>query len=386
MPKQSVWFPTEEYQNRVKKARELMHRDGIDLLFLTGDRNYVYLSGHRPITPEGTIARPNYMVLPLEGDPHMMVHDFIEGDASATSWIENLSTYPSLLEAPVKALADIIRGYHLHGKRIGAEFGQEQRIGMPVSDFLLLREDLKEFEFVDAAPILWEMRMIKSHRELDWIRRAKTITTQGYIEGFPLVREGMTEREIASLLTMKLVEHGAEQFWIMVTSGEGNYRRISGKPTDRRVRHGDMVWVDMGASVNDYWADFSRAGVIGGPSAEQNRYQNLIIETTEACIRGVKAGVPGARIVYICEEELRKRGIEISFNAGRLGHGIGLLFTEPPSIATWDPVVLAENMVISMEPGLVRDNGVFQTEENLIVTKEGCEIIAQAPQELWTLG
>jgi len=223
MPKQSIWFPTEEYKNRVKKARALMQRDGIDLLFLTGDRNYVYFTGHRPITPEGTIARPNYFFLPLDGDPHMMVHDFIEGDASATSWIENLSTYASLLEAPVAALADIIRGYSLPGQKIGTELGQEQRIGMPVRDFLLLREDLKEFEFVDAAPMLWEMRMIKSPRELDWIRRAKTITTQGYVEGFPLVREGMTEREIASVLTKKMVEHGAEQFWIMVTSGKGNF-------------------------------------------------------------------------------------------------------------------------------------------------------------------
>ena len=122
MPRQSVWFPTEEYQNRARKARELMARDGIDLLFLTGDRNYVYFTGHRPITPEGTIARPNYFILPLEGDPHMMVHVFIEGDASATSWIENLSTYTSLLEAPVKELAEIIRGYNLDGKKIGADF------------------------------------------------------------------------------------------------------------------------------------------------------------------------------------------------------------------------------------------------------------------------
>ncbi len=386
MPKQSVWFPTEEYQNRIHKAREFMQRDGIDLLFLTGDRNYVYFAGHRPITPEGTIARPNYFILPLDGDPHLMVHIFAEGDAAKTSWIEKLSTYTSLLEAPVKELAEIIRGYSVKGKKIGAELGQEQRIGMPVRDFLLLREELNEFEWADAAPILWQMRMIKSQRELDCIRRAKAITTQGYVEGFPLVKEGMTEREIASLLTGKMVEHRAEQFWIMVTSGRGNYRRISGKPTDRKVRRGDMVWVDMGAAVNDYWADFSRAGVMGGPSADQRKYQQLVIETTEVCIRAVKAGVPGGQIVDICEEELRKRGVEISFNAGRLGHGIGLLFTEPPSIAKWDPVVLAENMVISIEPGLVRDDGVFQTEENLIVTGEGCEILAQAPQELWTLG
>ncbi len=386
MPKQSVWFPTEEYQNRIEKARGFMQRDGIDLLFLTGDRNYVYFTGHRPITPEGTIARPNYFILPLDGDPHMMVHMFVEGDASATSWIEKLSTYTSLLEAPVKELTEVIRGYNLEGKKIGAELGQEQRIGMPVRDFLLLREELNEFEWADAAPILWQMRMIKSQRELDCIRRAKAITTRGYVEGLPLVKEGMTEREIAALLTGKMVENGAEQFWIMVTSGRGNYRRISGKPTDRKVRRGDMVWVDMGAAVNDYWADFSRAGVIGGPSADQRKYQQLVIETTEVCIRAVKAGVPGGQIVDICEEELRKRGVEISFNAGRLGHGIGLLFTEPPSIAKWDPVVLAENMVISIEPGLVRDDGVFQTEENLIVTGEGCEILAQAPQELWTLG
>ncbi len=384
--RQSVWFPVREYESRVKKARELMAREGIDLLFVTGDRNYIYFTGHRPIAPEGTIARPNYFLLPLEGDPHMMVHVFIVGDASATTWIETISTYTSLLDAPIRELAERIRGYKLTGKTVGAELGQEQRIGMPVRDFLLLKGELHEFEIVDAAPILWEMRMIKSQRELDWIRRAKAITTQGYVEGLPLVKEGMTEREIASFLTGKMVEHGAEHFWIMVTSGEGNYQRISGRPTDRRVRRGDMVWVDMGAMVNDYWADFSRAGVIGGPSREQKEYQRVVIEITTECIGAVKAGVPGAHIVEVCEEALRKRGIDLSFNAGRLGHGIGLLLTEPPSIAKWDPVVLAENMVISIEPGLVRENGVFQTEENILVTKEGCEILSQAPQELWDLG
>lgn len=382
----AMWFPEEEYEARINKARELMARENMDLLFITGDRNYNYFSGHRPVTPEATLARPNYFILPLEGDPYLMVHIFIEGDTASTSWVRTIDTYSSLLNAPVKELSGIIRQYHSDHKKIGAELGQEQRIGMPVRDFLLLQNELKEYEFVDAAPLLWETRMIKSPLELDRIRRTQQITVKGYVEGFPLIKEGMTELEIAGLLTGKMVEHGAENYWIMLTSGEGNYQRISGRPTDRKVRRGEMVWVDMGASAGDYWADFSRAGVIGGPSKQQRRYQQIVVDTTAEAVDAVRAGLPGARIVDVCEEGIRKRGVDISFTAGRVGHGIGLLFTEPPSIAKWDPIVLQENMVISVEPGLVMDDGIYHAEANIIVTKEGCEVLSTAPESLWTLG
>lgn len=386
MKRKSLWFPNEEYEARIKKVRKLMERENIDLLFITGDRNYIYFTGHRQLTPEGWASRPHYFILPLEGEPHLMVHIFIEGDASSTSWVENISTYTSLLEAPVKQLSDIIRSYRTKWKRIGVELGQEQRIGMPVGDFLFLKDELKEFQFVDIAPILWEMRFIKSQREIEFIRRAMDITAKGYIEGFPLVKEGMTEREIASILGGKMIEHGAEQFWIIVVSGKENYKRISGKPTDRKVRLGDMVWVDMGASFNDYWADYSRGGVIGGPTSEQKKYQEIIIGVTSEGVSEVKADIPGAHIVDVCEDGMKKREMDITFHAGRLGHGIGLFFVEPPSIAKWDPIILSEGMVISIEPGLVREDGVYHAEENLLVTKDGCEILSRAPRELWDLG
>jgi len=384
--RKTVWFPNEEYEARVKKARELMAREKIDLLFVTGDRNYIYFTGHRPITPEGWLARPHYFILPLEGSPHIMVHTFNKDDASLTSWVEDITLYTSLLEAPVKDLANIIRSYKRQGKTIGAELGQEQRIGMPVRDFLSLRDELRELQFVDAAPILWEMRAIKSSREIEYIRRAMNITAQGYNEGFPLIKEGMTEREIQSLIGAKIVVHGAEHFWMMVVSGKENYPRISGKATDRKVRRGDMVWIDGGAMVNDYWADYSRAGVIGGPTPEQKKCQQIVNGVTDEGIAVIKAGVPGARIVEACDAGMRKRGLDISFEAGRLGHGIGLLFVEPPSIAKWDPVILAENMVISVEPGLVREDGVFHAEQNVRVTQHGSEVLSRAPRDLWTLG
>ena len=386
MKRQALWFPIEEYEARVQRARELMAKKGIDILFLTGDRNYLYFTGHRPLTPEGWAARPNYFVLPLEGDANLIVHLFLEGDVRSSSWVENLSTYSSLLEAPIKELAAIFRHYKTKRKRIGAELGQEQRIGMPIRDFLGLREELREFEFVDAAPLLWEMRAIKSPNELICIRRAMDITARGFMEGFPLVSSGMTEKEIACVLGSKMVEHGAETFWTVIASGKENKERISGKPTDRKVAPGDMVWVDMGAMVNDYWADYARSGVVGGPSPDQKHYYEIIVEATTEGVAAVKAGVPGSTIIDICEKALHDRGLDISFHAGRLGHGVGLFFVEPPSIAKWDPVILAENMVITIEPGLVREDGIYHAEENVLVTKDGYEILSNAPRKLWTLG
>jgi Xaa-Pro aminopeptidase len=386
MVKKILRFPAEEYEARIKRAREIMIPRGIDLLFITGDRNYIYFTGHRIIAPEGTVARPNYFILPLEGAPQIMVHIFLERDASSTSWIKDINTYNSLLDAPIKELARIIRSYELKGKKIGAELGQDQRIGMPVRDFLLLKEELKEFEFIDAAPALWEIRKIKSQREIECIRLAQAITAQGYVEGFPLVKDGMTEKEIAKVLTGKMVEYGAEHFWIIVSCVSKNDWRISRQPSDRKVRYGDMVWVDMGAVVNDYWADFSRAGVIGGPSNEQMERQRIVVEATAEGVKAVKANVPGHFVADVCEQGLRKRGFDISLHAGRVGHSMGLLMTEPPSIAKWDPVILVENMVIAIEPGILMEDGIYHVEENILVTKDGCEILSQAPRDLWTLG
>jgi Xaa-Pro aminopeptidase len=136
----------------------------------------------------------------------------------------------------------------------------------------------------------------------------------------------------------------------------------------------------------NYWADYSRSGVIGGPTSEQKKYQAIVNGVTDEGVAIIESGQPGALIVDACEAGMRRRGLAISFLAGRLGHGIGLSFVEPPIIAKWDPVILAENMVVSVEPGLVRDDGVYHAEQNVLVTQKGCEILSLAPRELWTLG
>jgi Xaa-Pro aminopeptidase len=74
----------------------------------------------------------------------------------------------------------------------------------------------------------------------------------------------------------------------------------------------------------------------------------------------VKAGVPGACTVEVRKQGTKKRGFDISFKAGRLGHGVALFFVEPPSIATRNPIIVDQNMVITVHPGLAREDDFFK--------------------------
>ena len=170
-----------------------------------------------------------------------------------------------------------------------------------------------------------------------------------------------------------------------MTSGSGNYDLATKLPEARAIRRGDMVWIDAGCAVCGYWSDFSRAAVVGQPSAEQFRAQKIYQITWEA-IRKVRPGVCASQLAQAC-------------NPGSLGwtlpspprypdwlgvgHGVGLDVTEPPHIAESDSTILQPGMVITLEPGVATEYGTFNVEENVLVTPEGCEVLSKAPRALW---
>ncbi|MGD9280722.1 MAG: M24 family metallopeptidase, partial [Desulfobacterales bacterium] len=74
-----------------------------------------------------------------------------------------------------------------------------------------------------------------------------------------------------------------------------------------------------------------------------------------------------------------------SFDCGRMGHGMGIMSTEPPSITKQNKTVLLEGMIINIEPGFVKENGVFNIEEDVVVTKDGAEILSGAKRTLYEI-
>jgi Xaa-Pro dipeptidase len=374
-------------RERLAGAQAAMGVEDLDALLLVSSTNLMYLSGYP--TVEITLARPFYLLVPRHGPTTLLVHEARAREARTFSWVPDVRTYTRLSRAPIEELADLLTERRLAAGRIGAELGYEQRMGMPFAEFEQLREGLAPAWIVDAADLLWRLRMVKSADEIEAIRRACRITTEAYARTFGAVGAGDSERDVQRRMILEMTRLGGDNPWVAVTSGEGNYDLALGAGSSRRLEPGDVVWMDAGCQVDGYWSDFSRGATVGPASREQTDAQVAIHAITWEAVTMVRPGRPLAEIAAHCRTRIEGLGLPITSDigglAGRVGHGIGLDVTEPPHVSGSDPTVLEPGMVISIEPGVATAYGIFHIEENVVCTEDGYEVLSDAPRELATL-
>jgi len=379
-------FPPEEMQKRIEHARSLMLQKGMSGLMVTAAANHFYFTGFRKLANWATFTRSVFVFIPVKKAPVLYVQDFEGPDAKARSSVQDVRTFSTITGAPVSGIVEILKELEMDKGMVGCELGFEQRMDMSYSDFKILKNQLPCTSFVDASMLIWELRMVKYPSEISCLRRCNDIMSSSFNRIYNEVCEGMTEKEVARKLVAIMAEEGSElPGFIIVLSGPGNYERISARPTNKRLKKGDLVWIDAGANYNGYWTDFCRAGVVGGPTSEQNRLQNIISEITMKGCAAVCPGLPVSDLYSMCANEFIANGLPFSFECGRAGHGIGLQLTEPPSVARFDDTVLKPGMVITLEPGYVNEIGCFDVEENILVTETGGEILSSAKRELYSI-
>jgi len=380
-------FDRAEYADRVARVREEMARHGLDGVLLTSGPNLTYLSGYP--SPLRAGSRPFVFVLPQSGEPILIVHTAREREARGYSWVADIRTYPGLSRAPVETIVAALRDTKLMAGRLGAELGPEEALDLPVGDFLDVQRLLPAVEFTDAGEALWPVRLRKSPAEVACIRQACAITTRAYERTFADAREGMTESDVARLMRVTSLEGGGGDPWVLITSGPGGYDLATKLPSCRRLERGDLVWMDAGCAVAGYWSDFGRAGVVGGASTEQREAQARIHEITMLGVEMVRPGVTTGEIARRCNAALARLDLPITSSisglAARVGHGLGLMPTELPHVTEEDETVLAPGMVITIEPGVAAQYGLFHVEENVVVTERGYEILSHSSRELATI-
>ena len=369
---------------RLDRARAAMARAGLDALLLLNSTNLVYLSGYPAV--ERTLARPHYLVVPRRGRPAFLVHEGRAAEARKYGWIDDVRTYHALSVAPLAELSGLFADLDLHAGRIGCELGFDQRIGIPFGEFERLRAELAPARFEDASAVLWPLRMIKSAADLAALREACRITSDALERTILAARAGTTDRAAAIAVQGHMTGAGARDPWVALAAGQGNYDLATGVGHGQVLEPGDMVWMDAGCTVEGFRSDFGRAGVIGGPSAEQQDAQRQIWEVTMEGVRMARPGVPVRDIAAHVNLRVAALGLPLTSNvsglAGRVGHGLGLDTTEPPHISEQDPTVLEAGMVITIEPGVATQFGIFHVEQDVVVTPDGPEVISRAPWPL----
>jgi Xaa-Pro aminopeptidase len=368
----------EELIERAAGLRQRMDKAGLDALLLTTGDNLKYVSGYP--SPVRSGPRPFLFILPLTGAPVFIVHAGREGEARRFSWAEDIRTYYPLSHAPVEQIVTTLGELKLENACIGVEIGSEQCLDIPLTDFWAIQARLPGAVFVDSAPVLWGARLHKTDKEIARLRQACRITGVAYDQIYASMHAGMTEQAAAQMMKDAMLAQGAEDTWLLMTSGIGNYDLISRGPGPRRLEKGDFVYIDGGCSMAGYWSDFDRVGVVGNPTPAQAEAQQVAEEITQTGVELVRPGASTREIARRCTEAIKRFPYpvtsDIGYLAARIGHGIGMTALEPPNIADYEDTILEAGMVITIEPGVATGFGVFHVEQDVLVTESGHEVLS----------
>ena len=376
-------FAKEEFEQRLIRAQKIMKSYKLDGLLLTSPQNIRYFTGYDSQFWESP-TRPWFVVVPSSGKPIGIVPEIGESEFKKT-WLDDIKSWPSPRPddegiSLVKSTLDDLQ--KIYGQ-IGAEFGKEMAIRMPVRDLLKLKEIIKT-NIVDGSDAIWDMRMIKTNNEIERIKFICSIASDAYNSLPAKLAIGDTERAAVNKLKIDILNRGADNVPFMPgISGPGGVSQIVCGPSDRILENGDILFIDTGSTFDGYFCDFDRNFAFGSVSSDVERVNEVLWQATEA---GIKAAVPGATTldVYNAMNKIIEDGGAIGNNVGRLGHGLGLQLTEPPSHRPEEKTIIKENMVLTIEPGMEYEKDkMLVHEENIVIHKDSAELITKrAPREI----
>ena len=376
-------FSTPEFEERLIKAQDLMQQYKLDGLLLTTPQNIRYFTGYDSQFWESP-TRPWFLVVPTSGKPIGIVPEIGESEFKKT-WLEDIKTWPSPRpeDEGISILKSTIDDLKKTYGQIGAEFGKEMAIRMPVRDLFKLKEIVKT-NIVDGSDAIWEMRMIKTNAEVERIKHICSIASDAYYDLPSKLNIGDTEREAVNKLKIDIINRGADNVPFMPgISGKGGVSQIVCGPSDRIIENGDILFIDTGSTFDGYFCDFDRNFAFGSTTSEVEKVYEILWHATDA---GINAAKPGASTfdIFNAMNKIISDGNTVGNNVGRLGHGLGLQLTEPPSHRTGDNTIIKENMVLTIEPGMEYQEGkMIVHEENIVIHKDGAELITKrAPKEI----
>lgn len=252
---------------------------------------------------------------------------------------------------------------------------------MTLSSARNLRERIAGIELVETTGIVEAQRILKTPEEIAALRRAAAIGDAG-LEALPSrLREGMTERDAAAELEDAMRRAGSEglSFETIVAFGE-SAAEPHHTPAARKLRPGDLIKLDFGATWGGYHSDMTRTIAFGRIDEERRRIHGIVYEAQRAGVERVAAGVSCSDVDAAARDVVEAAGY--GFGHGT-GHGVGLEVHEAPSVRGESTDVLAAGMTVTVEPGIYLPGfGGVRIEDTVVVTEHACEILTNSPREL----
>jgi Xaa-Pro aminopeptidase len=227
------------------------------------------------------------------------------------------------------------------------------------------------------SSLLQALRSCKDESELELMRKSAKLNWKGFLHICEILREGITEKQVAWEYESFVREQGGEglAFSPIIAFGP-NGAKPHHHCTDAKLKNGDAVLIDIGVTLEKYQSDMTRVVFFGEGSSEIKRMYEIVQKSQKSALQLCKPGTPIGALDKAAREVMRKEEVEPLF-LHSLGHGIGLETHEYPRIrdsGEHKDVLLEEGMVITIEPGLyIPGVGGVRYEDTVIITKSGFE-------------
>lgn len=232
--------------------------------------------------------------------------------------------------------------------------------------------------------IVGELRRVKDEDELRLMRKAAELTNAGMNVAYETMRPGLREYEVAAEIEYAMRKRGSwgTSFDTIIASGArsafphgGGGTQLAGGCTEREIRNGDLVVIDMGAAYQHYRSDITRTIVAGKPSTKQMRLYETVKASHDKALQAIRPGAKAADVDAVARKEIADVGYGEYFVHG-LGHGVGLEVHEGPTLSSLSKDRLAVGNVVTDEPGIyLVDFGGVRIEDTVLVQKAKAECL-----------
>lgn len=257
---------------------------------------------------------------------------------------------------------------------------------LSVSSLTKLKKVLPDTIFVATDSIFENLGWVKEKSEIASIIKAVKISDIAYERILNIIKPGIREKELAAELEYQMTMLGSEKpaFETIVASG---YRSAlpHGIATNKKLKKGELVTFDFGATCNGYVSDITRTIVLGNATTKQKKIYNLVLKAQMAGIKKIRAGIMAKKVDEASRNIITRAGYGKNFGHGT-GHGIGYYVHVGPRVSQASTDKLMTNNVITVEPGIyISGWGGVRIEDDVVITKNGGKVLNKAPKNLLEL-
>lgn len=373
-------------RERFERAQQAVKAAGLGAVLCFNVDNVRYITG----THIGEWARDKfdrYCMCPRDGEPYLW-DPAPPAKRISSPWIaERVGAPVSNLQGALPATTGVQKEFARQIRKMLVHYGIEREpLGIDLLELPMLRALEKEgIEVVDGQQAMLDARETKTPEEIQCLKVAAAMVDATYYDICKAIRPGMRENELVAIAHDRLFRLGSERVECINSVAGPRGTPHCHTFSDRIIQPGDMVYLDIMHSFNGYRTCYYRTFVCGEPNKHQIEAYDLASKWISASIDAIR---PGATLddiaaAWPAAEAFGYRNEEEAFLL-QYGHGIGLSLWERPIITRRFPgqkKVLKEGMVFAVETwkGAEDGSGAARIEEEVVVTKDGCQVITNFP-------